>query len=206
MLSYEKQMNISGVVFLKSKTYIHAHPHDNPKRRMKIKRDKNIDHLEVGDSFEFQAKVVVTKTDKGHWNFKYFFHSFEPFVPETEEEKNKRLIKLWCGYVENGFKKGYVYKKGMETLKSLGFDTSVYDEEIMKVETKQQEKWRKEKIKQWSDYVRNALRKGYVYEKGVEVLHSLDYHDLDFHIELCREKSAKKALEKLNKKAIPEQE
>ena len=48
----------------------------------------------------------------------------------------------------------------METLKSLGFDTSVYDEEVTKVEIKQQEKWHREKIQKWREYVGKALYKG----------------------------------------------
>lgn len=193
-------MNISGIVFLKSKKYIHAHPHDNPKRRMKIERAPEIDHLEVDDTFEFQARVIVTQTERGHWNFKYFFHSFEPFVPETEEEKKERLIKQWRKYVEKAFKDGYVYKKGMETLKSLGFDTSVYDEEITKVEIKQQEKWHREKVQKWREYVGKALYKGYVYEKGVEVLHSLGDHYYDADIEKCRQKMAEKKAKQEAKK------
>lgn len=92
-------------------------------------------------------------------------------IKEARGQQRQEEITKWKGYTESAFREGKIYQKGLDKLKELGFDVSVFNEKI--VET--QEAIRQADIRKWKGYVNNAFADGYVYHKGFKKLKELGF-------------------------------
>jgi hypothetical protein len=87
-------------------------------------------------------------------------------VAATEKQA---AIKKWCGYCEDALSEGRIYERAFTELRALGFDLSVYAEQIAQV----QEQQNKQKIAQWCGYCETAALEGRDYARGYEILRGL---------------------------------
>ena len=88
---------------------------------------------------------------------------------EAAEAEKAAEIRRWRGYVEDKLPLGVVYQKGLDTLKNLGFDTSIYAERIAAI----READRKLEVKRWSGYCEESALDGRDYSKGLAKLKEL---------------------------------
>jgi hypothetical protein len=113
---------------------------------------------------------------------------------ERQQAQKESEIERWAGYVESKFNEGRIYQKGLDELKELGFDLSVYKERIEEI----REKNRKSEIERWAGYVESTFNEGRIYQKGLDELKELGF-DLSVYkerIEEIREKNRKSEIER----------
>jgi len=173
---------ISGTIESRGRKYFHILINNKYKALLII--DENTSDLQVGDTFDFQATYTV---EHSKFSSKYTYTKASPeLLNQLKEELHQQEVNRWTGYVENAFSEGRVYQKGLDTLKQLGVDISVYDEKIREVQIAKERTKVESKIERYKGYVKEALAENRLYENGIDVLHSLGCHDLDEEIEEVR--------------------
>ena len=170
---------ISGTIESRGRKYFHIRVNNKYKAQLVI--DENTCDLQPGDTFDFQATQMVEHSNYGN---KYTYTKASPeLLKQLSDEAHQQEIQRWTGYVENAFSEGRVYQKGLDTLKRLGVDISIYDERIVEVQLAKKQAAIRYKIARYKGYVKEALAENRLYENGIDILHSLGCHDLDEEIE-----------------------
>lgn len=93
---------------------------------------------------------------------------------EDKAAERQAEIKKWRGYVEKHLLEGYVYRRGLNELKSLGFDISVFNKQIAEIEQAQKQA----EIQRWSGYCESAALEGREYQNGLKRLTALGCSDM----------------------------
>ena len=143
----------------------------------------NLPDAKVGKRMTVPA-VFIDKSTKYGKRFELEIKN-ESDVAAQNENNHIEEINRWREYVENAYKKGYLYKKGVDMLRNLG-DTE-YENRISEIQNELNEQKRKKEIERWFGYVENAYKEGRIYEKGIERLRELGASEYLERIEKMRE-------------------
>ena len=108
----------------------------------------------------------------------------ETFLRDISQKERQSKIHRWRGYVESKLNEGSVYSKGIEKLRELGFDVSVYNSQIAEI----REANRLESIKKWEGFCESAAIEGREYVNGFSKLRELGVPErIEYFKQLARE-------------------
>jgi hypothetical protein len=100
---------------------------------------------------------------------------------QYKSENNKKEIDKWMGYIRDAKEKGYVYEKGVDKIKELGgLENEEIKAEIDGIKKTVSALKRREKIKQYMEYLRNSSDSGYLNKNARDKLIQFGVKDSDF--------------------------
>jgi len=158
--------------------------------------------FEIGSKVKFFGEVNFDNTGYG---VKVIV---TPLSLNIDDSLERKRVEEYIEYIENAaYEKGYYYQKGIDFVKPLLSKYPEFKDRYNSAIVHVKNIKRKETIKQYIDYVKDAAyKKGYIYKNGIETLKANGieefpkyYDEMNAAIEYVKELEKSKNLEKQHK-------